>query len=496
MLRNSAVEKVSRFLESMERKEIYFRVDTYINFLKLLVYGNAVDAYSVELPKQFEIGLFPLDSRDFKTEGAKLYFLRWTSLLTIETMEEAKTFKKMAVSSNDITRADAFSESKMARWLNIQAERQMFCPQDGIALSPSHREDKDPLFQPKYFAECVQSRRTGLMILVNLICKVSSDPEELTNGDVPNISHWRVDRFINLVSFRRMLVALKSICARPSTTVVETCPIASVISPEFQDLKLIIDIKADDNAQLTGENAAASVPDAQTSGVPNTSAKREGVPIGGSCKRQEVNFQRPKSENRPGNKSQIEAIDAAMHDGVAIIQGPPGTGKTFTAAEIIRIWLENWDSRPILACAETNEGVNNLIMKVLKLSCVSPDDMVRIGNVSKVTEEMKRITLEEKYFANGHKMHDMQMDYTIVKDIIHRAKIVFSTCIGAGTNYMTEQYFPHVLLDEASQATEPAAMVPLQYGCQRLCLVGDDKQLPPLVKSSNADQLEVSIFER
>ncbi|XP_033122014.1 probable helicase MAGATAMA 3 [Anneissia japonica] len=61
---------------------------------------------------------------------------------------------------------------------------------------------------------------------------------------------------------------------------------------------------------------------------------------------------------------------------------------------------------------------------------------------------------------------------------------------------MTEQYFPHVLLDEASQATEPAAMVPLQYGCQRLCLVGDDKQLPPLVKSSNADQLEVSIFER
>ncbi|XP_033126203.1 uncharacterized protein LOC117124164 [Anneissia japonica] len=76
------------------------------------------------------------------------------------------------------------------------------------------------------------------------------------------------------------------------------------------------------------------------------------------------------------------------------------------------------------------------------------------------------------------------------------SEIVFSTCIGAGTNYMTEQYFPHVLLDEASQATEPAAMVPLQYGCQRLCLVGDDKQLPPLVKSSNADQLEVSIFER
>ncbi|XP_071941136.1 uncharacterized protein [Antedon mediterranea] len=480
MERNFAVPKTSRFLESMERKCTFFRVATYVNFLKLLIYGNAVETHSVDLLKQFEIGLFPLDPTDFKTEGAKTYFLRWTSLLTIEVLEEAKVFKKTAINTDNFSKAHAFPESKLARWLNIQAPRQTFLPQDGMALTPSHQMDENLLFQPKYFAECVQSKRTGLMIQVNLICKVGSSPDELTAQDVPRNSYWRVDRFASLVSYRRMIDALKNICALSSDTVKETCPIASEISPEFHHS----DVNADNAKQPEHER---EVPD-------NSNTLEQSAVSGAASSTRRKPAKR--GEARVLNESQMEAVDAAMNDGITIIQGPPGTGKTFTATEIIKRWVDTWDSKPILACAETNEGVNNLIMKVLTLGFISPDDMVRIGNVSKVTDDMKRITLEAKYSAGGHKMHAMQMDFAVAKDIIHRAKIVFTTCIGAGVGYMTDQHFPHVLMDEASQATEPAAIVPLQYGCIRLCLVGDDKQLPPLVKSSNADNLKMSIFER
>jgi len=40
-----------------------------------------------------------------------------------------------------------------------------------------------------------------------------------------------------------------------------------------------------------------------------------------------------------------------------------------------------------------------------------------------------------------------------------------------------------VLIDEASQATETATLVPICHGCKQLVLCGDHCQLPPTVKS-------------
>ncbi len=51
---------------------------------------------------------------------------------------------------------------------------------------------------------------------------------------------------------------------------------------------------------------------------------------------------------------------------------------------------------------------------------------------------------------------------------------------------------------QAAQAIEPACLIPLKYGAERLVLVGDPRQLPATVKSTTAAQfgLERSLFER
>jgi superfamily I DNA and/or RNA helicase len=75
--------------------------------------------------------------------------------------------------------------------------------------------------------------------------------------------------------------------------------------------------------------------------------------------------------------------------------------------------------------------------------------------------------------------------------------------------------FPAVFLDEASMSTEPASLIPLMLGVrytapftfvstklclqsQHVALIGDHKQLPPVITSTLAQEggLSRSLFER
>lgn len=59
------------------------------------------------------------------------------------------------------------------------------------------------------------------------------------------------------------------------------------------------------------------------------------------------------------------------------------------------------------------------------------------------------------------------------------ARIVFTTCAGAGLGVLRGMDFATVLVDEASQVTEPVALIPLAKGCRQAVLVGD--QCVPVV---------------
>lgn len=53
------------------------------------------------------------------------------------------------------------------------------------------------------------------------------------------------------------------------------------------------------------------------------------------------------------------------------------------------------------------------------------------------------------------------------------AKIIFTTCAGAGLGTLRSLKFGTVLIDEASQITEGVALIPLAKGCAQAVLVGD-----------------------
>lgn len=80
---------------------------------------------------------------------------------------------------------------------------------------------------------------------------------------------------------------------------------------------------------------------------------------------------------------------------------------------------------------------------------------------------------------------------------IEDARLVFTTCIGAALGLLRTESFDVVIVDEASQQTEPSTLVPLVKGCSRAILVGDHVQLRATVQQNAVlTGYDVSLFER
>jgi regulator of nonsense transcripts 1 len=80
---------------------------------------------------------------------------------------------------------------------------------------------------------------------------------------------------------------------------------------------------------------------------------------------------------------------------------------------------------------------------------------------------------------------------------IKDARLIFTTCTGAGLGLLRSEPFDVVIIDEASQLTEPATLVPLVKGCSRAILVGDHVQLRATVQQTSVvTGYDVSLFER
>jgi regulator of nonsense transcripts 1 len=83
------------------------------------------------------------------------------------------------------------------------------------------------------------------------------------------------------------------------------------------------------------------------------------------------------------------------------------------------------------------------------------------------------------------------------KQKIKNCQLIFTTCSGAGLGLLRKERFQIVIVDEASQQTEPASLVPLVKGCVKAIMVGDHSQLRPTVQQLTlALDFDVSLFER
>ncbi|KAK8137438.1 hypothetical protein PG984_002931 [Apiospora sp. TS-2023a] len=206
--------------------------------------------------------------------------------------------------------------------------------------------------------------------------------------------------------------------------------------------------------------------------------------------------------NTPGgelNASQSEAVTAALTHPLVSIWGPPGTGKTQTIVEILLGLQQKFPAERILVTAPTHNAVDNVMRRYLSVRGKEGPTALRVSTeVRKVAEDLRKHTLDGLAGAELHSNHAVMRE---ARKRLRSCRIAFTTCIGAGIGLLRarseQDNFGIVIIDEASQQTEPASLVPLTKGCRRAVLVGDHVQLRPTVQPVTAALgYDVSLFER
>ncbi|RDX43226.1 RdRP-domain-containing protein [Lentinus brumalis] len=126
---------------------------------------------------------------------------------------------------------------------------------------------------------------------------------------------------------------------------------------------------------------------------------------------------------------------------------------------------------------------------------LNEDKIIRAATESsKVNKALQRFTVDSR--LGGSVTDNPRLVQKAVKRV-KEARMVFTTCSGAGLGVLRNVDFDIVLIDEASQITEPCALIPLVKGCERAVLVGDHVQLRPTVKPmGKALEFDRSMFER
>lgn len=236
------------------------------------------------------------------------------------------------------------------------------------------------------------------------------------------------------------------------------------------------------------------------------------------------------------NPAQQRALqEAVAAKDVAIVHGPPGTGKTTTLVEIIKETILS--ETQVLVCAPSNAAVDLLADKLSEQGL----SVLRIGHPARVNEDMLPYTVDARLSSHpGYKELKMlrrkseemskmaskykrnfgpserrqrnqlrreagslraqaeQLEHYLLYDIYAKTQVFCATPVGAyGNEHLQEINFRTVFIDEAGQALEPAAWLPILQA-ERVIFAGDHLQLPPTIKSNEAARagLAETLFEK
>lgn len=234
------------------------------------------------------------------------------------------------------------------------------------------------------------------------------------------------------------------------------------------------------------------------------------------------------------NPPQHEAVAAALAAvELALIHGPPGTGKTRTLVEVIRQLVAG--GARVLATAASNTAVDNLTERLAACGV----DVIRLGHPARVAPAVEDRTLDvllrrhpdtalarrwraragelrrtartrrgRGSMGRGDFRESMAEARRLERDarrlltaaqagLLRRAPVLCATAAGADAAVLGALRFDWVVLDEATQAPDPMALVALARA-PRAVLAGDQHQLPPTVIDDQAARagLGTTFFER
>ncbi|MDX1943694.1 MAG: AAA domain-containing protein [Saprospiraceae bacterium] len=227
------------------------------------------------------------------------------------------------------------------------------------------------------------------------------------------------------------------------------------------------------------------------------------------------------------NSSQNEAVNEMLSArDVALVHGPPGTGKTTTLVQAVKLLCETEPT--VLVCAPSNTAADLLTERLAN------EDLrvVRIGNISRVDESILNHTLEvqltqhpesknikkvkvqaaevrrharkrsgrgdrderKRLFQEANELSAWanQLEDRLIDQILDGAQVITCTLVGAAHPLLEKRHFRTVVIDEAAQALEPATWIPI-LKAHKVVLTGDPFQLPPTVKSIEAQRKGFSV---
>ncbi|CAB4024832.1 ZGRF1 isoform X2, partial [Paramuricea clavata] len=215
---------------------------------------------------------------------------------------------------------------------------------------------------------------------------------------------------------------------------------------------------------------------------------------------------------------------------ITLIHGVFGAGKSFLLAVVVLLMVRLFEiadasdearTRPItwkiLISSTTNVAVDRILLGLLDLGF---DQFVRVGSVRKIakpvlpfsihstgteSQELKELqgmlkteltSSEKAYVRKSIEMHKLGENRKRLANV----RVVGVTCAACTFAALERLKFPVLLLDECSQMTEPTSLLPMaRFGCRKLVLVGDPKQLNPTIQGSEPSHesgLEQTLFDR
>ena len=208
-----------------------------------------------------------------------------------------------------------------------------------------------------------------------------------------------------------------------------------------------------------------------------------------------------------------------------IVSGPPGTGKTKTLVELaLQLLIKQADAH-LLICAPSDPAADTLVKRLSKH--LKPSKLLRMNSPARNFPEVPTSVLPYCFVDNG--LFSLPsfaelMSKTIVvtscrdADLLVRARVTNNDLCSLeqklraaihpnAASGPTQLHWTGILMDEAAQATEPEALIPLSVVAppddhnlpdQQLpvfVMAGDQHQLGPRTASKTSD-IQTSLFER